>query len=98
MTATETIQKVLLVNGEFTPSEAAEVIGSLIDQKINFHKIKRLQQWEQDHYADTSTIENRIRELEKEKRAAKAFIRQAQEEGGSFTIHGELRICFTPSA
>lgn len=98
MAATETIQKVLLVNGEFTPSEAAEVIGSLIDQKINFHKIKRLQQWEQDHYADTSTIENRIRELEKEKRAAKAFIRQAQEEGGNFTIHGELRICFTPSA
>ena len=35
-------QKFQLVKGDFTPSEASDVIMSLIDEKINFHQKQRL--------------------------------------------------------
>ena len=44
-TKTKTTElKVQLVKGEFTSSEAYDVILSLIDEKINFHKIQILLQ------------------------------------------------------
>ena len=45
---TEVIQKVQLVEGKFTPSEAADVVSSLISEKINFHKIQRLSSLERN--------------------------------------------------
>ncbi len=61
-------QKIQLVKGEFTPSEASHIVMSLIDEKINFHKIQRLQIWEGNHKCKTSQFDGRIAELEKRKR------------------------------
>lgn len=90
--ALETMQKVQLVNGVFTPSEAADIVGSLIDEKINFHKIQRLQRWEGDHKCDTGDLNDRITELEQDRAQALEFIGQIRKEGKTLRINGILEI------
>lgn len=90
--APETLQKVHLVNGVFTPAEAADIIGSLIDEKINFHKIQRLQRWEGDHKCDTGDLNDRITELEHDRAQALEFIAQVRKEGQTLRINGILEM------
>ncbi|MGB5508033.1 hypothetical protein [Robiginitalea sp.] len=92
MKETITDQKVQLVKGSFTPMEATDVVLSLLDEKINFHKLQRLR-WCEGHFgADTSYADQRIAELEAEKVMARKFIRQAREMGKCLTINGTLEI------
>lgn len=85
-------QKIQLVKGEFTPSDASFVIMSLIDEKINFHKIQRLQKWEGNHHASTNELDDRITELEKEKEIAREFIAKTRKLKGNLKINGILEI------
>jgi DNA-binding HxlR family transcriptional regulator len=89
----ETIkQKIELVKGAFTPSEASHIIMSLIDEKINFHKIQRLQQWEGNHNCNTDALDDRIKQLEKEKEIARDFIAKTRSLKGKLKINGVLEI------
>tara|TARA_R110002033_G_scaffold48806_1_gene95254 strand:+ start:17672 stop:17980 length:309 start_codon:yes stop_codon:yes gene_type:complete len=88
----EVSQKIQLVKGEFTPSEASHIIMNLIDEKINFHKIQRLQVWEGDHKCKTDKLDGRIEELEKEKMIAKEFINSTRGLGQNLKINGILEI------
>ncbi|GAA4800652.1 hypothetical protein [Litoribaculum gwangyangense] len=85
-------QKVQLVKGEFSPSDASYVIMSLIDEKINFHKIQRLQKWEGNHHASTNELDDRITELEKEKEIAREFIAKSRKLNSNLKINGILEI------
>lgn len=85
-------QKVQLVKGEFSPSDASYVIMSLIDEKINFHKIQRLQKWEGNHHANTNDLDDRISELEKEKEIAREFIAKSRKQNCKLKINGILEI------
>lgn len=83
-------QKVQLVKGEFTPHQASDVVMSLLDQKINFHKLKAIQLWEQNHNYDQEPIKNRIKQLEAEKVIASDFISKMMLEGKNLNIEGIL--------
>lgn len=85
-------QKIQLVKGEFTPSEASHVVMNLIDEKINFHKIQRLQIWEGNHKCKTGELDGRIKELEKEKEIAREFINNTRGLGQNLKINGVLEI------
>ena len=85
-------QKFQLVKGDFTPSEASDVIMSLIDEKINFHQKQRLQNWEQNHKSNSDEIDERINQLEKEKEAVKDFIADARNQKSNLNINGILEI------
>ena len=95
MTDVDIIQKVQLVKGEFTTSEAAEIVDALITQKINFHKIKRLQNWEKEHDCDLGGLDCRLQELSRDKMSALEFIEQAKKEGYTVEINGSLDITFS---
>jgi len=90
---TEVIQKVQLVEGKFTPSEAADVISALIAEKINFHKMQRLSQ-DGEETANGSQSNSRIKELEDERMIAREFIKIAKKEGYNIKINGTLEISF----
>lgn len=90
----ETEQKVQLVEGEFTCSEASFVINELINRKINFHKFQRLSLCEGNANSDTRYINKRIAELENEKEIAKTYINKARQEGYDVFIDGVLDIRF----
>lgn len=91
---TEVIQKVQLVEGTFTPSEAADVISALIQEKINFHKLQRISRCERDENSDCSYADARIKELEDERMIAREFIKIAKKEGHSLRINGTIEISF----
>lgn len=92
VTKTKTDAKVQLVKGGFTPSEAADLLLSLIDEKINFHKLQRLRWCEGYFNADTSYADTRIAELKNEKKRVKEYIKQARETGSCISINGTLEL------
>lgn len=83
---------VQLVDGQFTPSQAAKIITSLIDQKINFHKVEGFQKWERNHRIDEEPFSKRIEELKEEMKIAKAFISQLEKEGKQVKIDGIIKM------
>lgn len=88
----ELTQSLQLVKGLFTSAEASNVVITLIDQKINFHKIQRFQLWEGNHECKTEQINKRIKELEQEKEVAKEFISKIQELGSKIKIDAVLKM------
>jgi hypothetical protein len=91
----KTKEKIHLVKGVFTPSEASDVIIGLIDEKINFHKIQRLQIWEGNHKCETNQLDGRIKELQESKRIAREFIADIRSLGRNLKINGTLEITVT---
>ena len=85
-------KKIQLVKGEFTSPEANDIIMSLIDEKINFHKLQRLQLWEGNHICKTDLLDGRIKELLKEKLNTKEFLVDTKEIGRKYVINGILEI------
>jgi hypothetical protein len=85
-------QMIQLVEGEFTPSEASDIIVSLINQKINYHKLERLQFWERNHKDDKENLSHRVKELEKEREIAKDFISKMRDEGRNLKVDGVIKI------
>lgn len=87
-----TDQKIQLVDGEFTVSEASDVVLALLNEKINFHKLQRLSWCEGSETANTKFPDGRIAELEHEKSAAKEFFAEARAKGMTIKIDGVLNI------
>lgn len=87
-----TTQKIQLVDGVFTVSEASDVVISLLNEKINFHKLQRLSLSEGSITANTKYPDERITELEHEKSVAKEFFEEARAKGITIKIDGILNI------
>jgi hypothetical protein len=87
-----TTQKIQLVDGIFTVSEASDVVLSLLNEKINFHKLQRLSLCEGSETANTKFPDERITELEHEKAIAKEFFSEARSKGITIKINGILNI------
>ena len=87
-----TEQKIRLVDGSFTASEAQDVILSLLEEKINFHKLRRLSMCEGNVYENTSYHCGRIEELEAEKEIAREFVNHIRQSGKQLRITGNLEI------
>ncbi|TLP82615.1 hypothetical protein [Maribacter sp. ACAM166] len=85
-------QNIQLVDGVFTVSEAYDVVQSLIDEKINFHKLQRLSLCEGSLKANTKFPDTNIIRLEHEKLVAKKFFKQAKQKGFTIKINGVLEI------
>ncbi|MCM5662396.1 hypothetical protein [Galbibacter mesophilus] len=84
---TEVVQ---LVKGEFTATQIGEVMSSLLEEKINFNKVKKLQIWEENHQSDLALINERIYQLEGEKRKVEEFINAHPQK--SFSVNGTIEI------
>ncbi len=91
---TEVIQKVQLVDGKFTPSEASDVIKALIKEKINFHKFQRLCVLEGDENGDCEYPNSRVAELQQELKTAQEIIAEARRDGKQLRINGILELEF----
>jgi len=89
---TEVLHKVQLIDGTFTSSEGLDVINSLINEKINFHKLHRLSMCEGNMNSDTSYDDSRVTELFQEKEDFKKIFQEAQASGKRFKINGIIEI------
>ncbi|MEP1856859.1 hypothetical protein, partial [Nonlabens ulvanivorans] len=81
-----------LIDGNFTASDAMEIITSVLDKKMNFHKLQRLAKTERDH-ADPCTFENeRIAALQSEKDKAISFLGPMIQRSETLSIKSEIKI------
>ncbi len=94
MISTAIAHDLKLIEGEFTPSEALDIINGLIKQKINFHKVHRLSMFEGDVNCDTSIDDNRVSQLLKSKEDFKAFYNEAKTLNKNVKISGTLEFEF----
>lgn len=87
-------QKIDLINGCYTASEASHIINSVLNVKINFHKLHRLSLREGNENEKCEFDNGRIQELINEQQIAKDFFSQARLEGKKLrmtsTIHVEI--------
>jgi hypothetical protein len=81
-----------LVEGVFTPAEAADLINQLVDLKLNFHTLNRLSITEGNRHDDAKEDNSRIAELQKEKLLNKDYFKKAKAEGKRFTINSIIEI------
>lgn len=81
-----------LLDGEFTPSQASDVIFSLISQKINYHNLEGLQNWERNHKYDQEPLRNRINELEDAMKQTKDFMLKLKDSGKNVKIEGVIKM------
>jgi hypothetical protein len=89
---TSTKQKIQLVDGVFTVSEANDIIQNLINEKINFHKLQRLTLCEGFTGSNTKYPDDRITQLENDKLISKDFFKNKYDKKVTIKINGVLEI------
>lgn len=85
-------KKVKLVDGEFTPDQALDILRALIDQKIKYHKFEYQKNWERNHHIDSNPYLKRVQELEDEKKAISHYISDLKQENQKLSIMGVLTV------
>lgn len=85
-------QHIKLIEGSFKPSEAADIIDSILDIKINFHKVKRLSITEGNCDDLCEYDSARINELIDAKLDAKSFFSDARLNGKKLKIKSSISI------
>ncbi len=91
-TATTTDQKINLIDGVFTATEAGDILHAMLDKKINFHKLQRLSRTE-GNMDDACEYDNgRIIELIDEKGKLKDFLSSIRSEGCKLEINSTINI------
>lgn len=89
---TKKTQKIDLINGCYSASEASHIINSVLKVKINFHKLHRLSIREGNENDKCELDNGRINELINEQEIAKQFFSQARLEGKKLKMTGTIHI------
>lgn len=81
-----------LVEGNFTKREALSIVDSVINAKINFHKVHRLSIQEGNENDKCAYDNSRINELLKDKKETKEFLRNLESKGCNIKISSNVTI------
>ncbi|RDY59523.1 hypothetical protein [Flagellimonas nanhaiensis] len=86
----------LLIDGSFSPSEAADVLLSLLNYKIKFHSVQQLN-LEHTEPTDLTYSKTRIQQLKLAKKEITEIILNANRNGHRLEIHSSIKISPTES-
>tara|TARA_R110002012_G_scaffold322083_1_gene554891 strand:- start:68944 stop:69261 length:318 start_codon:yes stop_codon:yes gene_type:complete len=89
--ATDLQESFKLIDGTYEPSEAADVLFSVLGDKIRFHNIQILSAQERFN-ADTSVSEKRLHELKESKHQVADLILKARDNNYEIEINGVINI------
>ncbi|KQC30938.1 hypothetical protein [Flagellimonas eckloniae] len=84
----------LLIEGAFTPLQAADILLSLINDKIKFHTVQLLN-LKDINQIDFLNSEHRIRELRETKNQITKIILDARTQDKHLTIHSNIEVSTT---
>ena len=84
--------RVQLIDGVFTAQEAGDVISSLMNEKINFHKLHRLSLTERDYDCDVSFDNSRLCQLKEDLVSFKEYIQEIKYTGKKLKINAVVQI------
>jgi len=82
-----------LIDGEFTPAEAAKILFSLINYKIKHHSLESFSN-EIRFEKDTSNAKKRIVELQEAHASIQQVLEQAEEKGLKLNVTSQITIKF----
>ncbi len=91
MTDTEK-QTFKLIEGTFTKREALSIIDSVVNAKINFHKVHRLSIQEGNENENCTYDNTRINELIADKKDTKECLRSLESKGYNIKISSKVTI------
>ena len=81
MLVKEQVVKKPFLNGSFAPSEAQEIVNSVVKQYRNCYSLEYMKSWEGNHDFDSSEIDKKIESLKSLKEELNEVIRIAREAG-----------------
>lgn len=93
---TDLQQSFKLIEGVFEPSEAVDVLFSVLGDKIRYHNIQILSIQERFN-GDTSRSEKRLQELKKSKKDITKLILHARDQNCEVEILGNIQITLKPT-
>lgn len=87
------LQELLLIQGQFSATEAREVLMNLINSKLSYHNKRNLRSFEHRGESDQHSLK-RIAELNELRRWLLAYLkkREEEEEDVSFNIESSIHI------
>lgn len=85
------MEKVKLIDGEFTPVDAKEILLNMISSKIQFHSINDFSSDIRTGRPDTKSRE-RLAELRKAREKVTDFIKKAEKEGLLINIQSSITL------
>lgn len=84
-----------LINGVFSPEEAGQLLTTLIEDKISFHKRNDWSRRERFGEIEGASVK-RVGELRQTKADLAAVVEEAAAAGMKLTISGNIEITLTP--
>jgi hypothetical protein len=81
MLVQEQVQTKSFLNGSFAPSEAQEIVNSVVKQYRNCYNLQYMTSWEGNHDFDSSEIDKKIEALQMLQTELNGIIRKAKEAG-----------------
>ena len=89
-------QEFKLIEGEFTPQDAKEVLTNLYTSKLNFHLMKNFSSTERFGKSD-ETSNKKIPELKKSMAIISAIIEEATNKKKKLIVNATVNIEFAPT-
>lgn len=80
-----------LVLGNYTPEEAATVLLSLINSKINYHELDAFRQRERGE-GDPRRSQRRIAELTESRTKVRGLLERSEKEGLRISVKGVIEV------
>lgn len=81
MLVKEQVKTQSFLNGSFAPSEAQEIVNSVVKQYRNCYNLQYMKSWEGNHDFDSSEIDKKIEALQMLQAELSGIIRTAREAG-----------------
>jgi hypothetical protein len=88
------VEHIKLIDGAFSPAEAAEVLLSLINDKIKFHTVQALN-LKTGYNENSSESEQRILQLKQAKEIVKSLVVDARNKDYEVLIDSDIKIKLT---
>jgi len=92
MLTTCDIEEMKFITEDFAPSDARELVNTILDRYANFYKLQYITQWEKDHATDKVSFDNKVNEIQEQKRQLNEIIALARQEGKSVQVEGKIEL------
>ncbi|NQX78311.1 hypothetical protein [Gilvibacter sp.] len=86
------IQKINLIEGDYSAQETQDMIHAVLNEKINFFKLQLLMDRDKISTHKAKYMEQRIGELEAEKELSRAFINLKGDNRARYRINGTIEL------
>lgn len=86
------LKTINLIEGQFSPSQAADILNAMLDKKINYHKLQRMSITEGNNSDQCVHDSGRIDELLLEKAKLKQILQEARTQGKTLKINSLINI------